>query len=320
VAITKREGGGASLRKFENRRYRGTVKMNKEQLRKMVMEIDEEIQKETNQLVGREMEIWRRLAMKLGRTISNVDPICKDMMEIFHEMYNIKDVAIPPLAVGGFLYKGCLYKLYIGQVFGRVQIDLSTIIKDIPPLRLQQLFESPNDLNLYLHQVCDLFDFGQGLDDLGKSTDKHASTDLLQTGKSHLESAVKTALDGVDREAAMHNSFLAAELMMKGFLVQKGYTEKQLKKLSHDLEAIAAEVCSISARGTADQFQRAIRHLPKSVNERYEVSHYSNESTGKAIMSVQFLAGSVLRHLTGRNMQASLKVNGQPLAIDRMFP
>jgi len=106
--------------------------MNKEQLRKMVMEIDEEIQKETNQLVGREMEIWRRLAMKLGRTISNVDPICTDMMEIFHEMYNIKDVAIPPLAVGGFLYKGCLYKLYIGQVYGRVQIDLSTIIKDIP--------------------------------------------------------------------------------------------------------------------------------------------------------------------------------------------
>jgi len=294
--------------------------MNNEELRKLVIEIDDEIQRESNRTVGRELEIIRRLAMRLNRPISNIDPICKETIKIFHELYNMKDVAIPALVIGGYYFKGCIYKLFIGQVYGKVRIDISKIIKDIPELRLKQLFESNEELSIYLDQICDLFDFGLGLDDLKKTGGTKSSIELLDAGKSHLESAVKTALDGVDREASMHNSFLAAELLMKGFLAQKGFSTLQLKKLNHHLIKIGNELCAHCRNIEGDRVNRAIGNLPKSVNERYEISNYTNEMTGKAIMSAQYLAGSVIRNLTDRNLRPTLKIAGRELVTRRIFP
>ncbi len=263
--------------------------------------------------------MYRGLAIKLDRDLPFSDPLVKKAIEIFNELYHIKDTAIPPLVIGGFLFKGSVYEIYIGQIFGSVEINLSDFIKEIPSLRKSQLFSSKEELEQYFDQVSDLLDFGLGFNDL-KNSGNNELSELIDGGKSHLESAVRAAIESSDKEAAMHSSFLVAELLMKGGLRQKGKTDKDLRMLSHNLFIISKVFSNYCAGIDTMALGRAINYLPKGVNERYEVKNYSTEDVGRAIMSVQFIAGLAIRALTNRNSRETFKNDGKPLKILRVFP
>jgi hypothetical protein len=118
----------------------------------------------------------------------------------------------------------------------------------------------------------------------------------------------------------MHSCFLAAELIMKGLLKYYGKPEKELKKLNHNLSNISTEFSNYCSSVDESALERAIDNLPKSVNERYEVNRYSTSDVGKAIMSVQYVAGSAIRSITDRNLRNTLRIDGKQLTSLRVFP
>lgn len=294
--------------------------MNESQLRKMIVKIDEELRSEKKfSPIGIELKVLRRLAMELNQDIDSRSYIAKKTYEIVNELYDLKDTALPPLVVGGFLFKDAVYRLYIGLIFGNVTIDLYDLASDLPEMRKSQLFSSEHDLRIFIDQVCDLIDFGSGLDELKHSSKKN-SIELISAGKSQFESAVKAAIENSDKEASMHSCFLAAELIMKGLLKINGKTESELKKLNHNLSKISAEFSKYCSDVNLAALEKGINYLPKSVNERYEVKKYTINDVGKAIMAVQYIAGLTIRSLTNRDLRKTLKLKGKSIDLTRTFP
>ena len=94
----------------------------------------------------------------------------------------------------------------------------------------------------------------------------------FEFAKRLIEAAESTFLEGVQRAEAgrtvLYLSCLSCEISLKALLEQTGYTSGELKKLSHNLSALLAEVssCTVMPSGQKASSIRSRKVVPGTGN------------------------------------------------------
>lgn len=296
------------------------VQISDEELLEFVKIADAEMEAESIPVSSRPLRLMGKIRQHLGIGLTNRHPLYRRGARMLETLYPARDVSILPVHRGAFLYRESIYELSVGQVFGKVAgVDLMSYLPDMPPVRMEQLRASEEDLRRFVDQVCDLDDFGRGVLDLSKGEEGEAIA-LLELGKSHLEAAAVAAIETKDREASLHSCFLGTELLLKGAVSARGAKEKRLRKLGHDLQRLVSEASQAHEGLNQTRLLKAIGNLPQGVGERYRLDRPGEERVGHALMSAQYVGGAILRQMTDRDLRASLKVSGRPQRFLRVYP
>ena len=290
-------------------------------LLKMLLEIDRELVKEEVPVSRRHLEGIQRLQKRLDTIVTNIDPLWVKISVFFREIYPLKDHILLPMHRGVFYFQGVIYELSTGFFVGNFNIDILNFIKGISAIKIQQL-KTSNDFGVYIDQCCDLLDVYFGIEELKKDNSfSKDSQDFIFSGKSQLNSMTETLLSMTDdRDASMSNALLGTEMFLKGGLVYKGLSLKQVKKLSHNLDNILETFRKTFPESDITRLSRAVANIPKDVNLRYKMNNYTKRVMGHAGMSSQFCAGEVIRLLTSQNARNGLKIDGNNSSISRAYP
>jgi len=296
------------------------LRVDIDELRKLVLEIDEEMRKERIPVEDRSVRLRGRLSNRLGSWSLYETPEQKAAAEILETLYPPGALAFKHTFTGAFLYKDAIYPLGIGTVFGNVRIKLENLIVGLPPERWRQLKGDPAAYGAFIDQCCDVADLSQGLDDRRKMYPEAPGHARLEAGVGHLQTASEAATSQAASDGIMHAVFLAGEILLKGALMAAGVPDKKLRSIGHKAAALITELCEAYPNADGETLRRALGFLPKSVSERYEHQAYSTEAIGVGIMATQFIGGEVFRLLTGRDLRSSIKLDGSPYRPERVFP
>ncbi|MFJ5429775.1 hypothetical protein ACIPUP_11480 [Pectobacterium actinidiae] len=223
------------------------------------------------------------------------DPV----MMIYKSLYPKGDFSIPSLMVGGVALRDAMYPVYINVGYGSFSIDPLKCI-DISQSELEFIFKHyPEQGWRAFYGVCDLWDFGYGIDDLINMGSP--ARELLRNAQS---SAVATPriLSGTDPDAAVQTACLMAELSIKASLTHLGWTSNQLKKLSHHLPKLAAELIKIRPARNDEQLIQACSNFPNYVESRYSSHGMTRLELMELSMRALFVASEAIRRISQRNM------------------
>ena len=225
--------------------------------------------------------------------------IWEPVMRIYESLYPKGDFSIPSLMVGGVALRDVMYPVHINVGYGSFSIDPLKCI-DISQSELEFIFQNyPEQGWRAFYGVCDLWDFGYGIDDLINMGSP--AKELLCNARS---SAVATPriLSGTDPDAAVQTACLMAELSIKASLTHLGWTSDQLKKLSHHLPKLAAELIKIKPARNDGRLFQACANFPNYVESRYTSHGMTRLELMELSMRALFVASEAIRRISQRNM------------------
>jgi len=294
--------------------------MDIEELRTIVLEIDEEMRQEGIPVEQRSVRLRRRLSNRLKSWSLYETPEQRAASEILESLYPQGALGFKHTYTGAFYYKDVIYPLGVGTVFGRVTIKPEKFIVGLSPDRWYQLKSDPSAYGRYIDQCRDVADLSLGLDDLRQQGIQTPALNRLEAGVGHLQSASEAATGRIAKDGIMHSTFLGAEVLLKGALLAAGLPDSKLRSIGHNYSTLVTELCKTFPEVNKAALVRAGSFLPKSVSERYEHMEYSTEAAGFGIMACQFIGGEVCRLLTKRDLRSLVKLDGTPYRLERSFP
>lgn len=237
------------------------------------------------------------------------DPLFKAINDIYSQLYRSKDLSLPPIHVGVFMFRDIFFSLRIPLMYGsNIVLDPINLLVDAEQVQRQWIFNTKFEGLTFFDQVIDLLDFSYGLDDLRNSTAVPRKTiDLWYLAKFQLEAASAILLGSLDRYAVIQNSCLAIELLLKGMLLAQGVSEEELKKkYGHKLEKMLSKAQGSAPNLDLERISLVMDGLPHFVQSRYEAPDLSRKEIGQIVMNVQFVAGEVLRQFSTRNFRLAI--------------
>lgn len=170
-----------------------------------------------------------------------------------------------------------------------------------------------------LYAFADLSDFIYGIDDLNK-TNPSKGINFLILAAANLE-MVALALEntGTPLPNQIQPIHLIAELSMKGFLRHLGVGDDDLKKYGHKLISLSKAVSAKIPHSDDIYISSIVKKMPDFVEDRYNGNSLNRMEIIKLALGVQFIAGSVMRRISGRNFAKSFSVNNWPAARETYF-
>jgi hypothetical protein len=295
------------------------------ELRRRVIEHDSSLIAQGSAPHQRPLAVSMAIARELGITWTigalGADPVTEAVHKIYGELYRVRDLALPPVHVGAFMFRDVFFRVWVPVAYGTVAIRPFDLIDDMSEAQKRWMASEPADLGRFLDQVIDLVDFGYGLDDLSKMHSSEAeAVSLLKLSRAHLEAAANACVGSVDPYAVAQNSLIAIELNFKGALRASGRSERELKDIGHDMLSLGRAFVGAYAKANSPLLLTVCASLPKLVTHRYERLSLSRQQIGDIVMKAQFLGGEVMRQLTDRNIRSAFRMEGSPEAVARVFP
>lgn len=280
-------------------------------LRKLVIEVDDELIQKGVEPFQRPVSAYRMIAQRMkpgSSAILQDDPLFKDVNQIYAELYRSTDLHMPPMHIGAFMFRDVFFTLRIPLICGLPTINLVDFLIDVPDLPKQWLFDDQKTGLAFFDQVIDLMDFVYGLDDVEKIGQRPDKTlEWWYLAKQQLEAAA-TVLGSFNKYAVIQNCCISTELMLKGALMAKGVDEKTLasKKqgYGHNLENLVNKTAQHLPNLDEETLLFVVKQLPDYVESRYEAKNYSRLDLGKFLMNTQFISGEILRQFSNRNFRA----------------
>jgi hypothetical protein len=123
----------------------------------------------------------------------------------------------------------------------------------------------------------------------------------FEFAKRLTEAAESVFQDGAELDEAgrtiLYLSCLSCEISLKALLERSGYSSKELKKLSHNLSALLAEVssCSFASTGQKASSIRSKEVVPGTANGTIGAL-LESEISGGSIYPKEIRYGKVVRH------------------------
>lgn len=279
--------------------------MSDDELCELIQTLDDELIAQGAEPWQRELAIESRLSEKLrvsyiigdtGRQPRHV----RLLRRYFEQHYRRKDLFMPPLHVGAFLFRDLFFPVRIPLIFGLPTLDLRTFLVDATDSQKELIFGERTSLMTFCDQVFDLLDFVYGLDDVGKEGKLQEKTiELWNLAKQQLEAASATTLGSFTKYAIVQNCCVAVELLLKGVLIQEGVPERLLSSTKsgygHNLPSMAEKVCHASSGMDFDLVLGAVSRMPDYVHTRYHDVRLTRVQLGHLLMSSQYIAGEILR-------------------------
>lgn len=226
--------------------------------------------------------------------------IWNPLMETYQRLYPSGDFSMPALLIGGVALRDCMYPARVNVGYGAFRIDPLKCI-DVTREELELIFRHyPEQGWRAFYGVCDLWDFGYGVDDLIKACSP--ARDLLNNARSSVVATPRILSGAVDTDAAVQTACLTAELSMKAALKHLGWTEVQLKRFSHRLPDLANSLIGTKSTHTDDRLRTACAKFPDYVGTRYSSHGLTRVELMALAMRAQFVAADAIRRVSQRNI------------------
>lgn len=229
----------------------------------------------------------------------------KPLMEVYHRLYPKGDFSMPALLVGGVAIRDQIYPARVHVGFGTCRVEPLKCI-DIPREELELVFRHyPEQGWRAFYAVCDLWDFGYGVDDVLKLGTP--APDLFKNARSSLAATPRILSGDIDIDSAVQTACLTAELSLKAVLAHLGKSEADLKKLSHRLPQLAEALIATKPAATDDRLRTAASKFPDYVGTRYSAHGLTRLQLMDLAMRAQFVAADAVRRISDRNMGGDME-------------
>ena len=291
---------------------------NKIDIRSLVIEADNELLEQGAKPFQRPLAACSMIANKLGTSFAiggPPDPLVDAVHAIYERLYRKLDLLQPPLHVGVFMFRDVFIPIRIPIIYGQPGFSPVMLLNgELSEEQEAWLFSDQLSGYTFFDQVIDLMDFVYGLDDyLQLSGDASRAVAFWQIAKRQLEGAAATLFGSFDQQSIVQNSCIAVELLLKGALLNHGFTEKELKNpktFGHSLSALAIEVNKCLPNIDGERIALVADRLPHLVANRYDGTQKSRRELGGIAMNAQYVAGEVLRQFSTRNLRSSFAPDG----------
>lgn len=209
---------------------------------------------------------------------------------------------------GAYFYDAEFWSVSIPLIYGNVEINCLDALHEMPTSIKSSL---TNDKGLFWDYVVfwtDCIDFGYAYGDLCDSKDHNTfGIQLLKAGYEELASATSLMLEHQPNGRAIMNSRMASEILMKSFIcLKRGLTEKEAKKLGHDLKSLLKELIKCSGYTTLDGMYGLISVFPE-IHKRYNEQAAPKIDIFNAYAFAQSIGALLAREFTDRNTLAKIK-------------
>jgi HEPN domain-containing protein len=209
---------------------------------------------------------------------------------------------IGALFTGSYFYDAHFWPVSIPIGYGNVKLDAFQSLETMPDAVKTELSRDPEELRTYVLYWIDCVDYAYGYDDIRKCEKLSASAlALLKNADHELRGAVELVTDLQPNPRAAFNSRMATELFIKALLVERaGYTAKELRKLSHNLDKLFEAAERICPAKEIRTLRRLVSLFPP-VDARYFGDDLKPAAVGNTLSTCQMAATTVIRQFTDRD-------------------
>lgn len=243
-------------------------------------------------------------------SISLDSPLAKSIFNWFYEHSQTGAHAVGSLFTGAFYYDACFWPLYIPIGYGTFSLNPLDCLKTMPQSIKEHISEDPEDVWGLARYWADCCDYAYGFEDI-INQDKLNSRALafIQSGDQELAGAIAQLLSSSPNVKAILASRMACEIFLKTLLIQEqNLADKQLRKLSHRIEDIAAECFAISHVSEFDAVAKSANAFP-DISDRYNGVERKLSDVWNALCVTQVAAAAVIRYYSDRDMRPSLSLH-----------
>ena len=291
-----------------------------ERLRDLVIEADDQEFLEGKAPKARSLGVVSKVMNKLGYkgfvlAGDGTPPIVERIWGVHSALYRPSDLAIGGVHGGIFMFRDVFARVHVPLLYGRAGIDPFKQT-DLTPSQLEWLARRPDDLNMFIDQFTDIFDFGGGIGNYANyKTPPKEAMNFFVLAAFQLQGAAAALSVAFDFRGAVQSALIGAELALKGGLAGFGESEQAIRAHSHNLKSAALALKSKAPAFDLDRVQRALAKMPPYVENRYSPQQPSRIETGHIVMGAQYVAGEVMRQVTGYSIrQAAMQPS------DRTYP
>ncbi|WP_314952085.1 hypothetical protein [Bradyrhizobium cosmicum] len=285
--------------------------MPKEQLRDLVIAADDEALEEGKAPNQRSLRVISKLMSKLGYSGyvmfgSGAHPMVGQILSVHASLYRPNDLGMGGVHGGIFMFRDVFARIYIPHGYGAARIE-PFALTDLNASQIGWLVTRPNDLQSFYDQFEDITDFAGGIGGYADyKRPPEAALKLFWLAAFQLQAAAAALSVAFDFRGAIQSALIGAELSLKGGLVAAGATEAECIRHGHKLDSAARHFAKQYAAFDLDRVLRVTAKLPPYVGNRYSPSQPGRIETGHIAMGCQFIAGEVMRQITGYTIRSAM--------------
>lgn len=234
-------------------------------------------------------------------------PVAKAIFDWFYAHSQSGSHSVGALFTGAFYFAACFWPLYIPLGYGMFSLNALDCLETMPQSLKEQLSQSRQDLWRLALYWADCCDYAYGIDDIGKEgkLNKKAIV-FVRNGDRELAGAIAQLVSPRPNTKAILALRMASEIFLKALLIQeRNLTDKQLKKLNHKIEDIAAECFAVTFVPEFDAVAKATNAFPE-VSDRYDGDERNLSDVWHALFVAQTAATAVTRQYTDRDMRRQI--------------
>ena len=241
-------------------------------------------------------------------TIAMDSELAEFIFEYFRSTSKPGSHEIGVMFTGAFYFDASFWPLRIPFIYGLSSLDPLSCVDGLPTVVKAEIERVPNQLRLLEYFWADCCDYALGCDDLfadGQLCEK--ARNFLQNGDRELRSATAQLLLPQPMPRAILSLRFAYEIFLKVVLIQeKGYDDKKLMDVSHDLVDAARKCCEATQWQEFSEFEQRVE-IFSPVKDRYEGQSLPLSELWEAVQLTQKLAATVTRFYTDRNVRAQVE-------------
>lgn len=265
--------------------------------------------------IQRPFEALTRYSKEFRASIALDSAVAQEIFRWFKENSKPGVHAVGPKYRSAYYFDSEFWEFDIPIFYGKVNFVPINHLRGMPNHVKDLVEDDENAYTRYIVHWANCFDYTYGLDViLHKERSAGADAQLLKAGEEELKSANALLLEHRPNARAMMNCRMAIEIHLKWILASEfSFSERDLKRISHDILAAAQEVGRRAETQFFSDFERCSA-IFSSISARYK-SHgeVSRESAWEALYFSHDVAAWAVRRRSPYNFRADLesKVGGQ---------
>lgn len=241
---------------------------------------------------------------ELNSSIVFGSPAERKISDWFRENTKPEAHVVGSLFTGAFFFDACFWEVRIALGFGVFHLNPLDALIEMPPPILSDLEINTNDLKSYFLYWADCMDYGYGIAEITQLS--HRAHSFIGNGHKELLGCYLQLNTSCPNSKAILAARMVCEIFTKSLLIQeKGYMDKDLKRVGHGLVTAAQEAFQAVALPAFELLEKQAYIFP-DVSERYDGGEIPLPQLWEAISVAQAVASAVIRQYSGRDIRSQV--------------
>lgn len=222
------------------------AEVSDDQLLRLIVEADDLLLNEGVAPGARSIQIAPKVMTSLGYrgfTLAGAGapPIVQRILALHGSLYRRSDFAIGGIHGGIFMFRDVFARITVPVIYGRAAIEPFKLI-DLSEQQIKWLCSREQDMQAFLDQFIDIFDFAGGVGDLADfKTPPPEAQEVFTLAAFQLQAAGAALRLAFDFRGATQSALIGVELAIKAGLAAAGADEQARRAHGHNLASAAKE-------------------------------------------------------------------------------